>query len=143
MPYMYPDPNDSLTISLINKHEPSPGYWAKSERFVLNHVKNLFEKQFLNKNATLLDAGCGDGRLLFEFEKYFKKIIAIEPDQKRLEKAKNAFNSDKADFINTGIETFSYKSKFDAIVCSHVIQHVETDHVSMIRDPQNWLFFPK
>jgi len=136
--YFYPDKSDILTATFISEKQPFEGYWAKSEQFVLERMKNFVRTYTKNKiNACFLDAGCGTGRLLPEFESYFDKMIAIDPDEYLLEMAKDTAKksglSRKVVFQHTSIEKLEWKERsIDVILCSHVLQHVHTDSLTNI-----------
>src|SRR3972149_8529176 len=130
--YFYPDKNDALISKFITEKQPFEGYWAKSEKFVLERMRTLVRTHTENRNdAVFLDAGCGTGRLLSEFQEFFKKIVAIDPDRPALEAAKETSRersiSEKVIFQNASIEKFEWqKRSIDVILCSHVLQHVHT-----------------
>jgi 2-polyprenyl-3-methyl-5-hydroxy-6-metoxy-1,4-benzoquinol methylase len=134
--YFYPDVNDRLTSVLVKEHEPFPGYWDKSEQFILDQVKRYIRKKIPKEGSSMLDAGCGQGRLIFEFQDFFETIHAIEPDVKRVEQAKSSVESrglsDRVSFEAISIEELGETRKFDMILCSHIIQHVHTDQLPII-----------
>jgi len=136
--YFYPDKNDILTAIFISEKQPFKGYWDKSEQFVLERMKNFVQTYTRNKiNTYFLDAGCGTGRLLPEFESYFDKMLAADPDEYLLEMAKDKVKecglSRKVIFQHTSIEKLEWKERsIDVILCSHVLQHVHTDSLASI-----------
>ncbi len=134
--YIYPDVDDALTIYLINKLEPFKGYWEKSERYVLNIFKKYIQNKIQKENSYFLDAGCGDGRLLSEFEGFFDNIVAIDPDIKRLQMAEETLKKQgsfsKISFKPIAIGQIDDNQKFDVILCGHVIQHVSADNAQLI-----------
>lgn len=135
--YTYPDVNDSLTVQMIGEIEEETGInWGNDENNVLDNLKQAIQKN-VNKNGSLLiDFGCGEGRLLAEFEKYFEKIIAVEPDKLRLEKAVKFANKsnicDKTLFINELIENAIIPEPADTVILSHIIQHIHPNTVNPI-----------
>lgn len=136
--YSYPDKNDALTVQFIETKQPFEGYWEKSEKFVLEQMKKIIKTYARNKIDTyFMDAGCGTGRLLPEFESYFDKIVAIDPDEDSLKIAKEKVEkfgiSRKMIFQNSTIENIDWKNgSVDVILCSHVLQHVHTEIVPNI-----------
>jgi len=125
--FRYHDKNDELTIALINELESLPGYWAKSENRILQRV-DLFLKELPTPKNSFLDAGCGDGRLLSRFGGLYDNVVAIEPDQERLNTAVTMSQEigifEKCMFLKTKTEDYDSSEKFDFILCSHIIQHV-------------------
>lgn len=134
--YTYPDENDQLTTQLIDSHDDLVGAdWGFEEKKVLNRLKKIISENIKRKDSQLIDFGCGDARLIIEFENYFDKIIGIEPDKRRFENAKNAVNSDQPEKIiitNKLIENTDYHETADAILLSHVIQHINPKNIEKI-----------
>ena len=136
--YFYPDVDDRNTLALIKKNEPSSGYWEISEKKILDLIKHLIEDKTSGKeNLWLLDAGCGTGRLLPEFERYFNHILAIDPDCTQIEKAEKTVKDcgfeDKVTFKVSSAEELEWKKEsIDVVLCSHILQHVPTDSVQKI-----------
>jgi len=136
--YYYPDVNDKITIALIKEKEPFPGYWEESERKILNLIKSEIEKYSDGTILSwLLDAGCGTGRLLPEFQRFFRNILAIDPDSSQIDETRKLVKShgflDKVMFKVVPTELLEWKKEsIDVVLCSHVIQHVETETVPKI-----------
>lgn len=128
--YRYPDEDDYMTSMLIKDFEPYNNYWNKSEQQILEKIKGKIN----NKDKSLLDAGCGNGRLIGEFYSMFDQILAVEPDKKRFKNACNLIKrknmNDKISMLNITIQevesVISKEEKFDVILCSHIIQHLNT-----------------
>ena len=139
--YSYPDAEDKITTSIIHETESFKGQWAISEEEILNTIKQYLKE---TPRIWLLDAGCGTGRLLPEFQNVFEKILAVDPDVSQIGKAKilvkNQGFSKKVTFKVTPIEMLEWdKESLDAILCSHVLQHVGTDSVQVILQKFNEL----
>lgn len=137
--YVYPDINDSLTIQMIGEVEQETGMnWGDGEQIVLDELMKIIRNYTKKSDSLLVDFGCGEGRLLPEFEKFFEKIIAIEPDKTRLENAikstKESNIFDKTTFINESVENVKIPEPADVILISHIIQHVKPEVVSKIID---------
>lgn len=143
--YKYPDKNDKITYRLIDSVEPYANYWYLSEQRILNAIK----KTVGDKNLRMLDAGCGEGRLVKEFLGCFDEITAIDPDDERITKAMDLLKSElsaNVEFINTSIENFAdaveYRQKFDVIICSHIIQHLDIEKTNEILSALRQLLKP-
>ncbi len=127
----YPDIEDKNIIKFIKDNEPYPGYWKKSEDFVFSYFEKIIKK---NNYSRLLDLGCGGGRLIKRFSNYFNEVVALEPDKRRIEEAKKLVqknNLDNVNFINKSFLNVNFSpEEFDIIICSHIIQHVNTNDLS-------------
>jgi 2-polyprenyl-3-methyl-5-hydroxy-6-metoxy-1,4-benzoquinol methylase len=125
--YVYPDQDDATTVTFIEKEKS----WEHDEMEVFTHAKRL-----IRPGGILVDAGCGFGRLIPVFADSFEKIIAIEPDSNRIEKAKStvavANLLDKVDFINLLIQEVVLEQKVDVVLSSHIIQHISTTAVPVV-----------
>lgn len=136
--YLYPDVNDKITAALVTEKEPYRGYWAKSEKCVLDLMRKYVHDNVQKTTDTwLFDAGCGEGRLLLEFERYFDHILATDPDSSRIEIAENFARKygfkEKVVFQSVSIEKLDWrKESINVILCSHVLQHVHSDSVPQI-----------
>ena len=138
--YEYPDIGDRVTAAFIKDNEPFLGYWERSEKYILSLVKKrIRSNQHISRStgSVFLDAGCGTGRLLPEFEEYFSRLVAIDPDSSQVEKAKNLVNelgfADKVTFqVKSIAELDCDRNTFDIILCNHVLQHVHTNSVPAI-----------
>ncbi len=142
--YCYPDQKDYLTEIYIKKKELFPGYWYNSEQYILDVVKMHLNKHITpGDKVSLLDAGCGDGRLLHEIGYYFSNILAVDADPGRLKSAiksvKESELAQKVIFRNVSIENINIENKFDAIFCSHVLQHVHTGTLKQILEKMSKL----
>ena len=121
--YIYPDSGDRLTIELINKVSRGE-YWKKSEERVLSKACDQIKKL---ERRRLLDAGCGLGRLFSVFSPLAQEMWAVEPDRDRYEsavKAAESINNVKINVINGDMTSLPENLRFDAVISSHVFQHV-------------------
>jgi len=136
--YVYPDCNDKITATMIDEEEYNKGvgYWQRSEKRILNLMKKRIKKHIKKRDTWFLDAGCGEGRILYEFERYFDHIVLIDPDDKRLKLAEQLVKklglSKKVNCKTLPIELIEPKQEFNVILCNHVLQHVRTNHVKKI-----------
>jgi ubiquinone/menaquinone biosynthesis C-methylase UbiE len=105
----------------------------KLERWVFD--KKIVPLLKIKQQGTLLDIGTGEGRYALYFGKHANKIILVEPDEYRLQKAVDALHSLKATIedihgtvSNANIECASV----DLALCIHVLQHIHEDDASAI-----------
>ena len=134
--YTYSDLKDKIRDTFIGINESYEGYWEESENYVLDKMKKHINENLPNESKSLLDAGCGEGRLTVYFSEHFTHILAIDPDEHRLNNARKTIEGlgilDKVDFDATPIEELEENEKFDVILCSYVMQHVHTSLVPKI-----------
>lgn len=132
--YEYPDFADQITMKFIHLNEYFPNYWSRSEQRILSLVKSIILENCPLETRTLLDAGCGEGRLIPVFLPFVAEIMAIEPDFNRYIKAKEETgkhpDGEKAQIVQTDLSGFQTDRKFDIVLSSHVIQHIPTPSTS-------------
>lgn len=137
MSYAYPDGDDRLTRAWFE----GPGeafcrYSRESDRLVLQKTKQWLGSTPSGHKTSLLDVGCGEGRLIAELAADFRRIVAVEPDAARLARAKEAIRraglENKVEISHNTIEDLDDCPRFDAVVCSHVLQHVHTRSAPII-----------
>ena len=88
-----------------------------SLRFSHRKVWDRIAYEYLKNCKTILDAGCGEGRFIFQNP---NKIIGLDWNQESIKKCRDkGFNVIRADIKNL---PFSDKS-ISGIHCSHVIEH--------------------
>ena len=130
--YEYPDKNDEATQVGVDASEPYAGYWRKSEDYVLATVGRLLAA---GKYDSLIDIGCGAGRLTSRYARYFDRITALDPDEERLRAAAAAFKNQSLSEIECLREKFIearlQDGSFDVAICSHVIQHIPSHDVTL------------
>lgn len=136
--YSYPDKDDRIISRFIQTHEPWPGYWNLSEKWILQRAQYHLQANFNGSaDLRLLDAGCGTGRLLIDFKDFFSQIYAVDPDEKQLCKARTVIASykmeSKVTLLKGSIENLDLPNhSMDVVLCSHVLQHVPTTAVDSI-----------
>lgn len=113
-------------------------YWIASEMRAISSVVEWLRSKG-NYVEQILDVGCGEGRLLPLFTTYSRHLYAVEPDATSIELAQKVASANKYDqvtFRNMCIEQFHTEWKgnraFDLVICSHVLQHVNTEAVTEI-----------
>ena len=127
--YTYPDPNDKITATLIGQFQHNDEYWARSEQAVFRNIHHTISQINLT-NYTLLDVGCGEGRLFVDFVNGASKIVGLEPDADRFAVAQKYVNdhnlNDKILLLNSSLENSHLHDEFDIVLSSHIIQHIPT-----------------
>ena len=81
----------------------------------------LTEYAHLFKGKRVLEVGCGDGRVTHLYAPYAAYVHAIDPDSEDIAEANEKLPQalrDKVRFEATGIEAFSWKTRFEAVLMS-------------------------
>lgn len=94
-------------------HKSRPEYSKK----LLDYIDGEFK---FNENSSLLEIGAGTGIATKQFaEKWNCKIVALEPGEKLINKAKeNCASFNKIDFVKCLFKDYENSEKFDAIVAA-------------------------
>ena len=131
--YRYPDHRDLMMKAYIEASDPYPGYWIRSESYAWRRARRVLAH---SAHDRLLDFGCGTGRLLRPFAPLFHTTTAIEPDPERANDARRLISefglSNVKVLIGDVVMLEQGVEPFDAIICSHVLQHVATADVPRI-----------
>lgn len=88
-------------------------------------ISNL--KKYIKKKDKILDIGCGNGYIAFSLSNYVNQITCIDYDLNVINEAKKKFKKKNIHYICEDVlKAKKYLSKkFDLIICSHVIEHLE------------------
>jgi len=79
----------------------------------------------INKNSNILDVGCGNGDVLFEFSKHgFKNLYGIDPYLKS--SSLTTINLERSDLLS-----YNSKLKFDLIMFNHSFEHIYEHHKTL------------
>lgn len=128
--YAYMDQGDKYLVRHIKKAEAYPNYWEESEELVLRAAELSIETLRRERPLlSLLDLGCGVGRLANRFARHFVSIVALDPDRERLDEARQNITADHpktpVEYRCEPFEADMFEERtFDVIICSHVIQHL-------------------
>ena len=118
----------------MNKVRKTFDKWAENGRAELmeeEHGKNVskfLQTLSFDKPFTFLDVGCGNGWVVRKIasKKNCKKIIGIDKSKKMIIQAKKKTVNNKEKFINTDIESWDYKGKFDLIFSMESIYYADS-----------------
>ncbi len=106
--------------------------YAKYVHFYEENVPGLLLK-YLNKSKwkTFLDAGCGDGSLLYALDKkdffHDKEVYAIDLSKKRIDRCQENLRNINF-FVNSAMNIKSINdNSIDFLVSTQVIEHVSSD----------------
>lgn len=100
--------------------------------YMLKSFKPFFQK------GNLLELGCFKGDFTKRFLPYFDDITCIEASSEAIEIAKNNLEN-KVKFINALFEEVNLPKKYDNIILTHVLEHLD-DPVKILKRINNeWL----
>jgi len=90
---------------------------------------NQFIKHILDncdiKDKTILEVGCGTGRITRDLCRYAKNVVAVEPDKRLLQEAKTAITAKNVEFIQLGGESLSSLGDyFDVVIYGLSLHHI-------------------
>lgn len=142
--YKYPDKNDLITHKLVDHINTKnlSNSWDREEEQILEFLLKM-----TNNSSSILDAGCGTGRLISKYEDHFKEITAVERDQSRLKESINLIDrlklGSKVNFQLGKIQDLKEDKKFDTIICSHVLQHISTNDCESVVKKFSKIIHPK
>lgn len=117
--------------NFINKNHWYDGWFY--DFFIAPNQDRLFRliAEIIQPNSTVIDIGCGTGRLSFNISKKVSKIVGIDLSEKNIEKAKlNLLKNpdERISFIHSSIsEIVSQNLHFDYAVLTYVIHEVNPE----------------
>lgn len=78
------------------------------------------------EGRSILEIGCGSGRITKDLVKYAKSVMAIDPDKQSLKKAMSNINATNICFIEGSGEDLSFLNakKFDIVLYSLSLHHI-------------------
>lgn len=92
---------------------------------------SIFIHKHLKPSDTLLDIGCSTGQLLYRLKKIgYSRVEGFDPssDSKRI-----AYKKYKLDITTANIDTYKSEKKFDFIIISQVLEHLQNVRASMAK----------
>lgn len=114
--YFKKSPNLSLRKFFVNRH-----LLLEQAKERVSNMIEILNVDF--KNKKVLDIGCGYGEIIsFLKSKFNCSVEGIEPSKIAAEYGEQLFNIKINNII---LEEFCSQDKYDIIICSHTIEHVE------------------
>lgn len=95
-----------------------------------------FEPFFIKGN--LLELGSFKGDFTKRFQYYFDDITCIEASEFAIEEARKKLG-DKVNFVNSRFETATLPIRYDNIVLTHVLEHLDDPVLVLKRINDEWL----
>jgi 2-polyprenyl-3-methyl-5-hydroxy-6-metoxy-1,4-benzoquinol methylase len=90
----------------------------------------------INSTDIVLDIGCGNGFNTHFIAEKAKKVIGIDINEENIAYAKRNFLSDNIDYFSANIMDYKFNQKFDVIVLSNVLEHIE-DRIKLLKKIKN------
>ncbi len=88
-----------------------------------------------DRRMSILNAGCGAGDLSFLLSKFGHTVTGIDPSEEYIclakEKAKKMNDKENNVFFVDSIESYSPNQKFDCVITTDVLEHIEDDKNAM------------
>ena len=94
-------------------------------------------KPFFNE-GNLLELGSFQGNFTRRFLPHFSDITCVEASEEAITDAKNEFG-DKVKFVHSLFENVTLPTKYDNIVLTHVLEHLDNPVAVMKRINDEWL----
>ncbi len=101
--------------------------YAKNSSVQLSHAEHLISKLSLQGDETILDVGCGDGKITALLAKKVPqgKVVGLDPSFSMLEKARGAHKDDNLIFCDGSAENFTFEEQFDHVFAIHVMHWIK------------------
>ncbi len=87
-------------------------------------------------NEVVLDLGCGNGLVALDVAKKAKEVVGVDLNENSIRNAsknKQKFQKDNITFITGDATNFNFDKKFDKIILSNVLEHIENRKDFLIR----------
>ena len=79
----------------------------------------------ITANDTVLDVGCGNGIVTRDLSKKAREIIGIDILNRSIQKARKDCSHKNVQFICGDATKYTFKTTFNAIILSNVLEHIE------------------
>lgn len=119
-------------------HRPENEKYAYSFDFDVMHSYMIRSFEPFFKPGRLLELGSYRGDFTKRFFPYFEDVICVEASDAAAEKAESRFD-ERVTIVNDRFESAALSGKFENIVMTHVLEHLD-DPVSVLRRVnEEWL----
>jgi 2-polyprenyl-3-methyl-5-hydroxy-6-metoxy-1,4-benzoquinol methylase len=98
------------------------------KKYIIKNLKEILGSNFY-KIKNVLEVGCYMGSMTKILSELFEKITVIEPSINCINLIKNNFSN--VTFINSILEDYKTDEKFDLIIISHTLEHMENQIKSL------------
>jgi len=94
---------------------------------LLNYHQWFIEQ--IQPSWDVLDVGCGNGALTQDLSRHCRYVLGIDKSKEKIEEAKRRCS---AEFICADATGYVFERRFDAVVLSNVLEHIE-DRVGFLK----------
>lgn len=94
---------------------------------------HLFFVNNIDSGDSVLDIGCGNGYLTYDISEKAEKVVAVDLDRKNIELAKKKFFRQNITYLVGDATKLNLKEKFDVVVLSNILEHIEDRHSFLSR----------
>lgn len=105
--------------------------YDKKHDFVAEYGKGLLEFIPDNAEQTILDLGCGTGRLTAQLSDFGSKVIGVDSSENMIDKAKEQFAD--IEFMVCDALELPFENEFD-VVFSNAVFHWISDHDALLNN---------
>lgn len=99
-------------------------YTRKEDLKRLHFIEYHLKKSYGSRKLHLLDVGCGNGLISFHLASLGHETLGIDQDKKCIQQAQNSNSLSTLQFRHLAAEDVDFPERFDAIICSEVLEHV-------------------
>jgi ubiquinone/menaquinone biosynthesis C-methylase UbiE len=96
-------------------------------------IEYVVDRFGLTKDSTVLDLGCGTGRIGLKMSRHVSEVVAADPDAGMLEQGRQAAASRDVENIEwkqaTGSEVHHLDRKFDVVTVGRAFHRMDTERV--------------
>ncbi len=103
--------------------------YDNKHNFVAEYGKGLLE--FVPKNKTVLDLGCGTGILTAQLADFSKSVVGVDSSENMIKKAENQYRN--IDFFVCDALDLPFEKQFD-VVFSNAVFHWINDHNRLLQN---------
>ncbi|PLX28262.1 hypothetical protein C0581_02910 [Candidatus Parcubacteria bacterium] len=121
---------DNVVYKIISKLAIKDNGGTHPKHYILKY--HDFFSDHTDISDTVLDIGCGKGENAFDVAKKVKSVTAIDIKEQNIEYAKKHYGRENIDFVIGDVLTYNFNKKFDKIVFSNVLEHIE-DRVNFLK----------
>jgi 2-polyprenyl-3-methyl-5-hydroxy-6-metoxy-1,4-benzoquinol methylase len=87
----------------------------------------------ISADDALLDIGCGNGFLTYDVAAKARSVTAIDTKKENIELARRDFNRNNIKYICGDATQFDFGEKFDAVILSNILEHIENRHAFLLK----------